>query len=72
MTVFSYGFGFAISIAMGIAIGSSWVRDNRAGVWSKKLAFSITISVLLFGIILGWAIDTWLSWAFSAPGHRVY
>ena len=34
MTIFAYGFGMAISIALAVAIGNAWVREHRKGVWT--------------------------------------
>jgi hypothetical protein len=66
MTIFSYTFAMAISIALGIAIGTAYVREHYYGVWTRKTIAVLTAIVIAFGLILGWAISTWLTWALSS------
>jgi len=71
MKLFYYGFSMALSIALGVAIGNAWVRDHDYGVWTRKFASILTIIVIAFGLILGWAMETWLTWAFNSSSVRV-
>ena len=70
MTLFYYGFSMALSVALGIAIGNAWVRDHDYGVWTRKTIAVLTIVVVAFGLILGWAMATWLTWALNSGSVR--
>ena len=70
MTLFYYGFSMALAIALGIAIGNAWVRDHDFGVWTRKVVIVLTIATLAFGLILGWGMATWLSWALNSGSVR--
>ncbi len=70
MTLFSYAFGMALSIALGAAIGNAWVREHYYGVWTRNVVIVLAVIVVAFGLILGWAMATWLNWALSSWSVR--
>lgn len=70
MTLFSYVFGMALSIALGAAIGGAYVRDHYYGVWTRNVVIVLSTIVVVFGIIFGWAIATWLNWALNSASVR--
>ena len=70
MNLFYYGFSMALAIALGIAIGNAWVRDHDYGVWTRKVVIDLTITTLAFGLVLGWGMATWLSWALNSGSVR--
>lgn len=70
MTFFYYGFAMALSIALGVAIGNAWVRDHDYGVWTRKVVIVLAVSVLAFGLVLGWGMETWLNWALNSGSVR--
>ncbi len=70
MTLFYYAFSMALSIALGVAIAGAWVREHDYGVWTRKVLIVATITCVAFGLILGWGMDTWLSWALNSGSVR--
>jgi Na+-driven multidrug efflux pump len=72
MTLFYYGFGMALSIAMSIAIGNAWVRENRHGKWDRQTITTVAIGAVVFGVIVGWALQTYLTFAFATQTQRGY
>ncbi|HTU69660.1 MAG TPA: hypothetical protein VMF11_05005 [Candidatus Baltobacteraceae bacterium] len=70
MTIFAYGFGIAISVAMALAIGNSWVRDHRNGVWTMSMAARLVAGAIAFGIAVGWCLQQYFAFlAASAAGR---
>jgi H+/Cl- antiporter ClcA len=69
MLFFYYGFGMALSCAFGIAIGNAWMRENRGGRWSRKAIWTIACTCALLGLAFGWALQTFLNFAWASPYH---
>lgn len=71
MTLFYYGFSLALSLALGIAIGGAWVRDNQFGVWTRRVIAILAVTIVGFGLILGWAVATWMTFVLNSASGRV-
>jgi hypothetical protein len=57
-----WAFGLALSAALTVAVGRSLVGERGAGVIPALCVFA-----LLFGLLLGWAIDGYIAYVrFSA------
>jgi Na+-driven multidrug efflux pump len=70
MTIFSYAFGIAMSVALAVAIGNAWTRDHRHGVWTMRMAAILIAVALAAGVVLGWALDQYFKFiAASASGR---
>ncbi|MGA7571789.1 MAG: hypothetical protein WBG27_15115 [Candidatus Aquilonibacter sp.] len=70
MTIFAYGFGMAISIALAVAIGNAWVREHRKGVWTLTMAGTVTALALFLGVAIGWGLAQYFAFvAESATGR---
>ncbi len=70
MTIFAYGFGMAISIALATAIGNAWVREHRNGVWTLTMAGTVATVAVLFGVAVGWGLAQYFAFiAESATGR---
>jgi hypothetical protein len=70
MTIFSYAFGIAISFAIAIAIGNAWTREHRRGVWTMGMIATLVITAAIFGVAVGWGLNTYLNFiAASATGR---
>jgi Na+-driven multidrug efflux pump len=70
MTTFGYIFGMAISIAMAVAIGNAWARDHRNGVWTLRMAVTVAIVAIAFGLVVGWCFQQYLAFIASSATGR--
>jgi hypothetical protein len=70
MVIFCYGFGVALAVAFGIAIGNAWIRDHRIGIWDRKTAFAIVGTSIVLGVIVGWALQQYLTFVFLSQTTR--
>jgi hypothetical protein len=70
VTAFFYGFGLAIAIAMALAIGNTWVRDHRNGVWTVPMVLGLLAVAIVVGITIGWALVQYFAfYTASATGR---
>ena len=70
MTIFSYGFGVAMSFAIVIAIGNAWAREHRRGVWTIGMVATLIVAGAALGALVGWSLNTYLNFvAASATGR---
>lgn len=70
MTIFSYAFGMAISFAIAIAIGNAWTRDHRRGVWTMRMLATLVVTAAVFGAIVGWSLDAYLTFLAASATDR--
>jgi hypothetical protein len=59
-----YFFGVALSGALTIAVGRSLVSEHGA-----KIVPALCIFALLFGVIVGWAIDGYIAYVNLSAGR---
>ncbi len=71
MTIFSYAFGVAISIAMALAIGNAWVREHRNGVWTLPMAAAVAIVGIAIGVAVGWSLQQYLAFVQASATGRI-
>lgn len=70
MTVFFYGFGVALALAITLAIGGAWVREHRNGVWTLPMIAGVVVTALVLGIAIGWAfVEYYAFYTSSATGR---
>jgi Na+-driven multidrug efflux pump len=72
MIFFYYGFGLALGIALSIAVGGAYVREHRWGVWDRTAITTVAIAAVVIGVVVGWALQEWLTWVFAAQNQRGY
>jgi Na+-driven multidrug efflux pump len=72
MIFFYYGFGLALSIALTIATGSAWIREHRNGRWDNRSRITLALVAIVLGILVGWGLQEWLSFAFATQTQRGY
>jgi predicted PurR-regulated permease PerM len=70
MNVFFYGFGVAIALAMALAIGNTWVRDHRNGVWTIPMALGLVVVAIVVGITIGWSLVEYFAFYNAAAAGR--
>lgn len=71
VTIFSYAFGVAISIAMALAIGNAWVREHRNGVWTLPMAAAVAIVGIAIGVAVGWSLQQYLAFVQASATGRI-
>jgi small basic protein len=57
-----YAIGIALGIAMGTAVGQQYVREHHRGNPPRNLVTWIGVGSLALGIVLGWAIDSFITY----------
>ena len=70
MTAFFYGFGLAIALAMGIAIGNAWVRDHRNGVWTIPMVLGVLAVAIVIGVTIGWSLVEYFAFYTASASGR--
>jgi MFS family permease len=71
MTLFSYGFGMAMSFAITIAIGNAWARDHRRGVWTISMVAILIVTGVILGVLFGWSLNTYLNFVSASATGRI-
>ena len=59
-----------MSIALAVAIGNSWVRDHRNGVWTMQMTAIVAIAAIVLGGALGWALQQYLAFVAASATER--
>jgi small basic protein len=57
-----YVVGIALGLALGAAVGQQYIREHHRGNPPRNLVTWIGVGSLVLGVVLGWAIDAFITY----------